>query len=108
METTHPSGWATAGRVLLGLAVTAAAGLHTLLWLFIAAFQCDESCDGGSWHGTPGAWQWSALGLLGIASLVLAVAFAVAFAARRSTRLWGTLLAAAVAAAIAPWLLMAA
>jgi hypothetical protein len=108
METTHSGALATAGRILAGLAITAGAAYHALLWLFVAAFQCDESCDGGSWQTTPGAWQWTAMGVLGFASFVLALAFAVAFAVRRSPR-WLTigLAAAAAATAIAPWVINA-
>jgi hypothetical protein len=108
METTHSTALATAGRVLLGLAITAAAGFHALLWLFIAGFQCDESCDGGSWHSTPGAWQWSAMGVLGFVSFLLAVAFAIALVVRSSPRpLRIGLAVAAVVTAIAPWVISA-
>jgi hypothetical protein len=108
METTHSPALATVGRVLVGLAVTAGAAYHALLWLFVAALQCDESCDGGSWQVTPGAWQWTAMGVLGFASFVLTLAFAVAFAVRSSPR-WLTvgLAAAAAATAIAPWIINA-
>jgi hypothetical protein len=85
METTHSTALATAGRVLVGVAVTAGAAFHALLWLFVAGFQCDESCDG-----------------------VLTLAFAVAFAVRSSPR-WLTiaLAASAAATAIAPWVINA-
>jgi hypothetical protein len=108
MTTSHSSALATAGRVLVSLAVTAAGGLHALLWLFIAGFQCDESCDGGSWHGTPGAWQWTALGVLGFASFLLALAFAIAFAVRGPRKLTIGLALASAATALAPWVLAAA
>ena len=108
MGTTHSPVLATAGRIFAGLAVTAGAAYHALFWLFVAALPCDESCDGGSWQGTPGAWQWTAMGVLGFASFVLALAFAIAFAVRSSPR-WLTigLAAAAAAAAIAPWVINA-
>jgi hypothetical protein len=108
METTHSTALATAGRVLVGLAVTAGAAFHALLWLFVAGFQCDESCDGGSWQTTPGAWQWTAMGVLGFTSFVLTLVFAVAFAVRRSPRWLPIALAASAAAtAIAPWVINA-
>jgi hypothetical protein len=105
-HTTKRTPLAIAGRILLGLAVTAAAGIHAFFWLLVAGFQCDESCEGTSWHSTPGAWQWSAMGALGFASFVLAVAFAIALSVRRSPH-WLTigLAAATVATAIAPWVI---
>jgi hypothetical protein len=107
METTHNTALATAGRVLVGLAVTAGAAFHALLWLFVAGFQCDESCDGGSWQTTPGAWQWTAMGVLGFASFVLAAGFAIALALRGPR--WVTIgfAAAAAATAMAPWIINA-
>jgi hypothetical protein len=104
MDTTARNPLATAGRILAGIAVTIAAGIHAFFWLIVAGFECDESCGGTSWHGTPGAWQWSALGWLGFASLGLALAFAIALAVRSSPR-WLTigLAAAAATTAIAPW-----
>ena len=108
MATTQSTALATAVRILIGLAVTVAAGFHALLWLLIAAFQCDESCEGTSWQDTPGAWQWSAMGLLGLASFGLALAFAIALAVRSSPR-WLTigLPAAAATTALAPWVINA-
>jgi hypothetical protein len=108
MDTTHSSPLAAAGRILVGLAVTAAAAFHSLLWLVVAGFQCDESCEGGSWQGTPGAWQWSAMGALGFASFLLTLAFAIAFAVRGSSRrLTVGLASAAAVTAIAPWVINA-
>src|SRR6266536_5912514 len=105
MDTTARNPLATAGRILAGIAVTIAAGVHAFIWLIVAGFECDESCGGTSWHGTPGAWQWAALGLLGFASFVLAIAFAVALATRRRAYVSGGLFAAALTTAIAPWIL---
>ena len=105
MDTTHSHHRGTAGRVLVGLVTGVAATLHAFFWMFIGALQCDESCDGGSWHGTAGAWEWSALTALGIASWLLTVAFAVALGTRRDRgATW--LFVAAVATAIAPWILI--
>jgi hypothetical protein len=54
---------------------------------------------------TIGQQQWAALGLLGFASFVLALAFAVALATRRRAYTSGALFAAALATGIAPWIL---
>jgi hypothetical protein len=108
MDATTSRRLATAGRILAGLAISAVAAAHAGLWLLIAGFQCDESCEGDSWHSTPGAWQWTAMGALGFASFLLALAFAIALAVRSSPR-WLTigLAAAAAATAIAPWVINA-
>jgi hypothetical protein len=107
MDTTHTNPWATAGRVLAALAAIAVSGIHAFFWVFVSAWQCDESCDGGSWHATAGAWQWSALGWLGGASFLFALAFAIALMADAgSRRLRNGLAAAALLAAVAPWILM--
>jgi hypothetical protein len=108
MEATTSRRLAAAGRILFGMATTAVAGIHAGFWLLVAGFQCDESCEGDSWHSTPGAWQWTAMGLLGFASFVLALAFAISLAVRSSPR-WLTigLAAAASATAIAPWVINA-
>jgi hypothetical protein len=107
METTHSTALATAGRVLFGVAVTAGAAVHGFFWLIVGGFSCDESCDGGSWHGTPDAWQWQAMTVLGFASFMLAVGFAIALALRGPR--WVTIgfAAAAAATAIAPWIISA-
>ena len=99
-------------RVLTGVGVALAAAAHGLLWLFISAWQCDESCaypdahgnypSDATWHQIPGAWEWSALGAMGAIGFVLAVGFAIAFAARRP-RLAPALAVAAAVAAITPW-----
>jgi hypothetical protein len=108
MDTTHSTLWATAGRVLAGLAAIAVSGIHAFFWLFISAWQCDESCDGGSWHATAGAWQWSALAWLGGGSFLFALAFAITLMADAgSQRVRVGLATAAVVAAIAPWVLIA-
>jgi hypothetical protein len=107
MDTTHRTPWVTAGRVLTGLCVIAVSGIHAFFWVFISGWQCDESCDGGSWHATAGAWQWSALGWLGAASFLFALAFAIALVAQAgSQRVRIGLATATICAAIAPWILL--
>jgi hypothetical protein len=108
MDTAHTSPLATAGRILVGLALTVAAGAHAGFWLLVTALQCDESCEGTSWHDTPGAWQWSAMGALAFTSFVLALAFAIALPLRKRPRWLALALAAAAAAtALAPWIISA-
>jgi hypothetical protein len=117
MDLTANHRLATAARVVTGVGVALAAAAHGLFWLFISAWQCDESCDypdahghypaDASWQAVPGAWQWSALGWLGAVGFLVAVGFAVAFAARRR-RLAPVLAVATAAAAIAPWVFLSA
>jgi hypothetical protein len=112
MDITARNRLSTVGRVLTGVGVALAAAVHGLLWLFVAVWQCDESCDypdahghypaDATWHQIPGAWEWSALGLMGVAGFVLAVAFALALPTR-ARRFAPALAVATAAAAIAPW-----
>lgn len=102
----------TVMRVLTGVGIALVAAAHGLFWLFISAWQCDESCAypdahghypaDATWHQIPGAWEWSALGAMGVIGFLLAVGFAIAFAARRP-RLAPALAVAAAVAAILPW-----
>jgi hypothetical protein len=99
-------------RLATGVAASLAAALHGFFWWFVSAWQCDESCDypdaaghypaDSTWHQIPGAWEWSALGLMGAAGFALAVAFAVALARRKGTAAL-VLGAAATGAALLPW-----
>ena len=103
----------TVVRVLAGVAVTLAAAVHGLFWLFVSAWQCDESCAypdargrypaDATWHQIPGAWEWTALGAIGALGFVLAVGLAIALVARRRT-LAPALAVAAIVVAIAPWM----
>jgi hypothetical protein len=103
----------TVVRVLAGVGVTLAAAAHGLLWLFVAVWQCDESCAypdargrypaDATWHQIPGAWEWTALGAMGALGFVLAVGFAIALVARRRTPAHALAVATAVVA-IAPWM----
>lgn len=46
-----------------------------LMMLFVAGLSCDDHCRGdgsGGWIDDPHAWQWHALGALGVACALLA------------------------------------
>ena len=113
MDITASHRVATVMRVLAGVGVTLAAGVHGFLWLFVSAWQCDESCAypdarghypaDATWHQILGAWEWTALGAMGVLGFVLAVGFAIAFVARRRT-LASALAVATAVVAIAPWM----
>jgi hypothetical protein len=113
MDITANHRLATFGRVVIGVGVALAAAAHGLLWLFISVWQCDESCDypdahghypaDATWHQIPGAWEWSALGLMGVIGFLLAVGFAVALVARKRT-LAPALAVATAVVAIVPWM----
>jgi hypothetical protein len=113
MDMTANHRLATFGRVVTGVGVTLVAAVHGLLWLFVSAWQCDESCAypdargrypaDATWHQIPGAWEWTALGAMGVLGFVLALGFAVAFMARRRT-LAPALAVATAVVAIAPWM----
>ncbi len=113
MDITSNHRLSTVARVLAGVGVAVAAAANGLLWLFVAAWQCDESCAypdahghypaDATWHQIPGAWEWSALGAMGAIGFVLAVGFAIAFAARKP-RLAPALAVATAVVAIAPWM----
>ena len=113
MDITANHRLATFGRVVTGVGVALAAAAHGLLWLFISAWQCDESCaypdarghypGDATWHQIPGAWEWSALGVIGVIGFLLAVGFAVASVGRRRT-LAPALAVATAVVAIVPWM----
>jgi hypothetical protein len=97
-----------AGRVtavVLGLGVVA---LNGLLCLYASAMQCDDSCSipgrGVPWRDTAGAWQWTAIGWLGVASFVCAV-LSVA-TVRWRPPVWRTFLVLAVLTGLAPWFMV--
>ena len=113
MDITAHRRLATFGRVVAGVGVALAGAVHGLLWLFVAAWQCDESCDypdaqghypaDATWHQIPGAWEWTALGAMGALGFLLAVGFAIALVARRRT-LAPALAVATAVVAIVPWM----
>jgi hypothetical protein len=113
MDMTANHRFATVVRVLAGVGVALAAAANGLVWLFVSVWQCDESCaypdahgrypSDATWHQIPGAWEWSALGVMGLIGFLLAVAFAIAFVARRRTPATALAVATAVVA-IAPWM----
>jgi hypothetical protein len=113
MDITANHRFATFGGVARGVGVALAAAVHGLLWLFISVWRCDESCaypdahgrypPDATWHQIPGAWEWSALGVIGVVGFLLAVGFAVALVGRRRT-LAPALAVATAVVAIVPWM----
>jgi hypothetical protein len=101
------------GRLGTALAVLVPAALNTLVCLLASGTQCDDSCEafspadaahrGVPWRETAGAWQWSAIGWLGFASFVCALACAAAIiAGRRRASL--VCLALACLTGLTPWI----
>jgi hypothetical protein len=77
-----------------------------VLWgLFVTAMQCDEICDPDSadWRYTRGAWQWYAIGALGVAAFVAGVLFFSSVVRRRSWAALAWLLVGTAAVVIGGW-----
>jgi hypothetical protein len=84
--------------LLLACVPVAAGGLVLLFSLYGLLAQCDEACTGGDWQHTGGAWQWKALAVLGVLTVVLTLAF---FASVVKARPWRGLAALAGSALVA-------
>ena len=73
------------GSLVLAFAVatvTALGAFAGMLWGF--ALKCDDSCGAGPrWRGDASAWQWSALGWVGIGAFVGSMFFVYGVARRR-------------------------
>jgi hypothetical protein len=97
----------TVGRIVAGVVVAIAGALNSLYWLAVWGLHCfEDGCpDTGTWKADVNAWQWSAMGWLGIASVVCCVAAAIALA--RRWRRAGVLVGAAVLSGLAPWIVSA-
>ena len=81
------------GRLVGGLALFAWAALFGFVSLFASAWRCDESCrapGSGRWWEHDDAWQWSALGWLGVVGALLAVAATVGGVRLIDNQLLGT------------------
>jgi hypothetical protein len=104
------------GRLATALAVLVPAAFNTLIQLFASGMQCDDSCEafspadaagrGVPWRDTAGAWQWSAIGWLGFASFVCALACAVGILAGRR-RVSLALFSLACLTGLIPWVIAA-
>ena len=99
-------------RYALGLAVAlaalAGAGFVAMMSLLWASLRCDDHCSTiGGWRYSTDAWQWDALGWLGPAGFVFALAVVVCSAFRRYATAAVALAAAAVCDAAAIWILAA-
>jgi hypothetical protein len=73
------------GSLVLATGVAGISGLGALLgmlWGF--GLKCDDSCGTPPpWRENPSAWQWDALGIVGIAGFVCALGLLAAVALRR-------------------------
>jgi hypothetical protein len=98
----RPTGSA-APRLVAGVVLSILAALNCLFWVTVWGFHCFDGCaDTGTWHGDVGAWQWTAMGWLGVASFACSVASAIALARR-----WfaPAVLCATVLTGVAPWII---
>jgi uncharacterized BrkB/YihY/UPF0761 family membrane protein len=79
---------------VLAIGIAAISGFVALLglvWGF--ALKCDDSCGTPPpWRDDPNAWQWNALGWVGIAGFVCAFLFFVAVVLRRRLVAWAALI----------------
>jgi len=75
------------GSLVLALAIAAVSGFAALvgtLWGF--GLKCDDSCSSlPPWRNDPDAWQWNALGWIGLGAFACSLIFLVAVAAGRRT-----------------------
>ena len=89
-----------AGSIALATAIVIVSGFGMftgVLWGF--GLKCDDSCSSGpSWRDDPNAWQWEAIGILGIAGLACALVFFAAVALRWRLVAFAALVAWAVVA----------
>jgi len=97
----------SAGRVLAGVALGIVGAANCLYWVAVWLLHrlAENRPETGTWQDDVDAWQWSAMGWLGIASLVCCVAAAIALG--RRWRLAPVLVGAAVITGVAPWIVYA-
>ncbi|HEY7075509.1 MAG TPA: hypothetical protein VH418_09070 [Solirubrobacteraceae bacterium] len=106
-----------ARRIASSLLVAALGLVTATVWVFVSGFSCDESCTlltgegtrpGVPWQDAADSWQWTAIGGLGLATLVLAVSCAVALhvPAARRRRVPAVLGALAAACGLLPLLML--
>jgi hypothetical protein len=103
----RPTGSA-APRLVAGVVFSILGGLNCLYWLFVWQLHglSENRPETGTWQDETDAWQWSAMGWLGIMSLVCCVATAIALG-RRWRRASSLLCAVALVTGLAPWLVAA-
>jgi hypothetical protein len=103
---------ATATRVLAGIAASGVGFALMIVGLYASGMRCDESCTyltgegnptGVRWQQAADSWQWTAVGVLGLATFVLTLAFAACLVTRRSRKV----MLGIAAVALVPWLLLA-
>jgi hypothetical protein len=107
----------TAARIAASLGVFVLGLATATVWVFVSGFSCDESCTlltgegtrpGIPWQDAADAWQWTAIGWLGFATLVFALACAIArhVPAARRRRLAPVLGGLAALCGVIPWLML--
>lgn len=94
------NGGAPSARFAVVTAHFAALSVSTFVafgFALLSGLRCDESCNeaSGSWRHHPGAWQWDAIGWLGLGGLVLTLAAVVFTVQKRGARSWLAFLAPA-------------
>ena len=106
-----------AGRVAASVAIAALGLVTAAIWVFVGGFSCDESCTlltgegrrpGIPWQDAADAWQWTAIGWLGFATLVSALGCAIALhvPAARRRRVPAALGSLAVVCGVVPWIML--
>jgi uncharacterized BrkB/YihY/UPF0761 family membrane protein len=84
---------------ILVAAISAFGALLGMVYGF--GLKCDESCDSPSqWRDNPDAWQWTALGSLGVCTFACALVLLVAVLLRRKRIAWSALVAWGVVGAL--------
>jgi hypothetical protein len=92
-----------AASILLALPPLLYSAGALLYGLLVAGMQCDEICRPGSsdWRYTSGAWQWYAVGGLGVVAFAAGILFFAAVVSRKRWVALGALLLGAASIAIA-------
>jgi hypothetical protein len=73
------------GSLALAIGIVTVSVFGMLIGAFWGfGLQCDDSCgEPPPWRDDPNAWQWEALGILGIAGLACGLGFLLAVGLRR-------------------------
>jgi hypothetical protein len=107
----------TAARIAASLGVFVLGLATATVWVFVSGFSCDESCTlltgegtrpGIPWQDAADSWQWTAIGWLGLATLLFALGCAITrhVPAARGRGLPRVLGALAALCGVIPWLML--